>query len=158
MTRGVQEPAAFRFGGCYVQLANGCWLWQGASNNRGYPTFTLTGGDKVYAHRFAYEHAVGPIPDGLELDHLCHQPLCVNPQHLEPVTAEENKRRRLAQNATTCSRGHLMTEANTYRPPSRPTRRMCKTCTRQRAAARLMTSATTAAAEQLTNPGDPHEH
>jgi hypothetical protein len=134
--RGVQEPAAFRFGRCYQQMGNGCWLWQGAVNNKGYGTFNAIGRRKEYAHRWSWEFLNGPVPVGLELDHLCHQPLCVNPAHLEPVTPAENKRRRRAENAPSCKHGHPMTEANTYRPPSRPTRRMCRTCTRARKATR----------------------
>jgi hypothetical protein len=76
----------------------GCWLWLGAPNQSGYGAFTrtLTPGVKrrVLAHRFAYELLVRPIPEGLTIDHLCEQTLCVRPGHLEPVTNSENLRRR----------------------------------------------------------------
>lgn len=76
----------------------GCWLWLGAPNQSGYGGFTRTlrPGVKrrVLAHRFAYELLVRPIPEGLTLDHLCEQTLCVRPDHLDPCTPSENLRRR----------------------------------------------------------------
>ena len=68
-----------------------CWEWTG-SNDRGYGMFRLDG-RTVRAHRWAWETLVGPIPRGLHLDHLCRNPPCVNPDHLEPVTQPENIRR-----------------------------------------------------------------
>jgi hypothetical protein len=65
-----------------------CWEWGGGLMGGDYGTF-----DNRAAHRFAYEFLVGPIPDGLHLDHLCRVRHCVNPDHLEPVTVEENNRR-----------------------------------------------------------------
>lgn len=72
-----------------------CWLWTGHQNNRGYGLWRVRS-STIGAHRFAYQERVGPIPDGLEIDHLCRTPLCVNPGHLEPVTREENMRRAMA--------------------------------------------------------------
>ncbi len=69
-----------------------CWLWITTSTSA-YGTFRLDSGRYVVAHRFAYELLVGPIPDGLTLDHLCRKTRCVNPAHLEPVTHSENSRR-----------------------------------------------------------------
>lgn len=84
----------------------------------------------VPAYRFAYEFLVGPIPDGLELDHLCRVRLCVNPAHLEPVThAENNKRAGVAK--THCKWGHPYNEANTYRRRDRPGNRQCRVCARR---------------------------
>lgn len=70
----------------------GCWLWQRATNNLGYGQVSVDG-RVVYAHRIAYERAHGPIPEGLVVDHICCNPSCVNPAHLEAVTNGENIRR-----------------------------------------------------------------
>jgi HNH endonuclease len=75
----------------------GCWLWTGQVNESGYGHFRRRDGRTVKAHRFAYETARGPIPEGLTLDHLCGRPRCVRPTHLEPVTNAENLRRRHAR-------------------------------------------------------------
>lgn len=68
---------------------DGCWLWTGARNSRGYGQWAVNGLSRS-VHRVAYEALVGPIPDGLTIDHLCRNKLCVNPDHLEPVTIAEN--------------------------------------------------------------------
>lgn len=111
-----------------------CWRWSGATDRHGYGKFNL----KPYvagAHRVAYQLMVGPIPDGLDLDHLCRVPPCVNPAHLEPVTRRENTMRSAiapaAVNAakTSCVNGHAFTEANTYRDPEGY--RHCKQCRRR---------------------------
>lgn len=75
---------------------DGCWLWTDAINPRtGYAQVRMggRGGRMVLVHRWSYEHLVAPIPRGLQLDHLCRVRHCVNPDHLEPVTAQENRRR-----------------------------------------------------------------
>ncbi len=75
---------------------DGCWLWTAHVHPRtGYVQFRIGGrkGKMVLAHRWAYERFTGPIPAGLELDHLCRVRHCVNPAHLEPVTRSENRRR-----------------------------------------------------------------
>lgn len=64
---------------------DGCWIWTGAKNSRGYGQLKIDGRSR-YAHRLAYEHWQGLIPEGFELDHLCRTRACVNPAHLEPVT------------------------------------------------------------------------
>jgi hypothetical protein len=70
-----------------------CWFWTARTSQDGYGWFApFTHGD-MPAHRFAYQLLIGPIPDGLTLDHLCRNTLCVNPRHLEPVTNSENVRR-----------------------------------------------------------------
>lgn len=66
-----------------------CWVWTGAKQSAGYGALRVDG-RVVLAHRHAYEQAVGPIPAGLQLDHLCRVTDCVNPEHLEPVTNREN--------------------------------------------------------------------
>lgn len=77
-------------------LRDGCWLWQGPRVHNGYGIISIQGSGvktTIRAHRYAYEALVGPIPEGLQLDHLCRVRRCVNPAHLEPVTARENVRR-----------------------------------------------------------------
>jgi hypothetical protein len=108
----------------------GCWIWQRAMNHDGYGQ--LSGGKKsegtftsVKAHRWFYEHFVGPIPEGMTIDHLCCVRACVNPDHLEVVTHAENCRRAAARR-THCSHGHEYTAENT-RIDSGGQRR-CRTC------------------------------
>lgn len=109
-----------------VVKGDGCWGWSGGHNGKGYGAFHLT--DRlVLAHRYAYEHFVGQIPDGLQIDHLCRNRGCVNPDHLEAVTHQENMRRGIKGSLTThCPKGHPYDEANTYRGPSG--RRTCRAC------------------------------
>jgi HNH endonuclease len=76
-----------------------CWIWDGAKIPQGYGT-TSVDGRTVGVHRVAYERAHGPIPAGLEIDHLCRTRPCVRPEHLEPVTTAENQRRGLAAKLT----------------------------------------------------------
>lgn len=78
----------------------GCWLWTATVNHAGYGRFCIGGrGNTGLAHRVVYEFLVGPVPEGLQLDHSCNVRRCVNPKHLEPVTAAENWRRRDERNA-----------------------------------------------------------
>lgn len=95
---------------------NGCWIWTGNTTGKGgYSRFHYNG-RMVVGHRWSYEHHVGPIPDGLVIDHLCRTRLCVNPHHLEPVTNHENAVVRgfgpTAINArkTVCKRGHELVD------------------------------------------------
>lgn len=81
-----------RFNQLWETSDSGCWEWTGTKISNGYAEFSVDGQD-VYGHRWSYERFVGPIPDGLVIDHLCNNPGCVNPEHLEPVTNGENVRR-----------------------------------------------------------------
>lgn len=82
----------------------GCWLWTGGLSAAGYGRIRVDG-TLHYTHRFVYEHEVGPIPAGLEIDHLCRVRSCCNPEHLEAVTHGENVRRGDAV-ITHCPAGH----------------------------------------------------
>ena len=108
-------------------IGDKCWLWTAAPIGwRGYGQFYLKG-KPVVAHRLAYEFFTGnSIPIGLVIDHLCHNPPCVNPKHLEPVTNKENARRGDGTRDTYCRNGHERTEKNTYTSPAN--NRQCKDC------------------------------
>lgn len=125
----------------------GCWRWTGNLSDGGYGRFwTKAPGEKVkshQAHRWAYEQLVGPIPDGMTLDHLCHERQacsggdgcphrrCVNPQHLAIAPMGENVNRgnpnwRQRLSRTHCPKGHPFDEKNTYHAPDGS--RHCRAC------------------------------
>ncbi len=120
----------------FIVAENGCWLWQ-RTTTHGYGHKPVNG-RYVRAHRWAYELLVGPIPEGLELDHLCRDRACINPAHLEPVTRRENAKRGSAglinaarQRAKThCKNGHPFNEANTR--VNRKGYRECRACAREK--------------------------
>lgn len=116
-----------------VRMTDGCWIWtaENSTNQFGHGVFSVGRGVSKGAHRFAYEQIVGPIPEGYVLDHLCRNPSCVRPDHLEPVPQRVNLLRAtspVAINAakTECKRGHpldgdnlgLRSDGNRY----------CRTC------------------------------
>jgi hypothetical protein len=97
-----------------AKMPGGCWLWTGAKSTNGYGRIRI-GGVQVGAHRVGYEILVGPIAEGMQLDHRCRVRLCVNPGHLEVVTNRENVLRGSSPTATTywlptCRRGHSKDE------------------------------------------------
>ncbi len=116
---------------------SGCWLWMAGGNQHGYGSFYVNGRQRG-AHIACYEHYIGPVPDGLELDHKCRVPCCVNPSHLEPVTHQENVARGAANESakkfqgakTHCPSGHPYTEDNIYFRKNG--HRDCRTCSQER--------------------------
>lgn len=113
-----------------------CWLWKGKHRKpRQYPAFKIDG-KHIQVHRWTYEHFVGPVPEGLLVDHLCNNNNCLNPWHLEPKTSLANTMRgstpaRRNAERTHCIHGHPFDEANTrYRKSytSERLHRWCATC------------------------------
>jgi hypothetical protein len=122
-----------------------CWLWTGARSDAGYGrvqvrrrfdytvrgrSYSVERGVCGYLHRAVYELLVGPISEGLHIDHLCRQPSCCNPAHLEPVTPLENTRRGVKGTQTHCARGgHPLSGDNVYvHVGKKGTHRTCRTC------------------------------
>lgn len=127
-----------RISGRIARADSGCWTWLGYKDPHGYGSAAI-GGKMYRAHRILYTLVKGKIPDGLHLDHLCRNPSCVNPDHLEPVTAKENTARgtwhdgvmAMHQARTHCKNGHEFTPENTiwrYKPSSGNQTRHCRTC------------------------------
>lgn len=117
-----------------VDTSGECWSWTAGQSSNGYGIYcmpTRLGGRGVRAHRVSYEMHVGPIPDGLVIDHLCRNRTCVNPDHIEPVTQAENIRRGVAylvsQRGGVCGNGHPITPENTYFRPDRVSG-VCRPC------------------------------
>lgn len=116
-----------------VHMGHDCWIWTGGRSGDGYGRFRIAPGRKVGAHRWAYEQLVAPIPEGLTIDHLCRNPACVNPAHMEPVTSRENTLRGISPPAThavktECIHGHPFLPQNIYiRRNGRPFR-FCRKC------------------------------
>lgn len=119
-----------------VDKSDGCWVWTAGISSGGYGSFWLDGKNRR-AHRVAYELTVGPVPQGLQLDHLCRNRRCVRPDHLEPVTCGENIRRgdtgknsgRHNATKTHCPQGHPYEGGN---PIVSEGRRRCRECGRIR--------------------------
>lgn len=110
-----------------------CWEWRAYRNRRGYGEFRLRPGHTILAHRYAFQLAKGPIPEGLELDHRCKNPRCVRPSHLEAVTHRENLLRSnsfsgVHARKTHCPRGHAYDRVN------KDGQRVCLACRRIRRA------------------------
>ena len=121
-----------------VDKQGDCWEYTGCINPYGYGVISIgrVEGRSVarFAHRVSYQEHIGEIPDGLQLDHLCRNRKCVNPEHLEPVTNKENTDRGMCAevnrarklNQTHCKRGHPLSGKNLYRHPNG--KRHCRTC------------------------------
>ena len=106
-----------------------CWIWTAAKSSAGYGQ-TFQDGRVVYVHRVVYELAVGEIPQGYEVDHLCHNRACARPDHLEAVTPTENRRRQHEHYShnrakTHCPKGHPYSGSNLYMSG---TNRKCRAC------------------------------
>jgi hypothetical protein len=114
-----------------VNKTSGCWLWVAFLSKGGYGRFQLRDKVPVQAHVFSYEEIIGPVPKGLQLDHLCRTRNCVNPDHLEPVTPLINVGRgmspgAIAQRTDMCSKGHPYVEGS-YKSNSQGWR-VCLVC------------------------------
>jgi hypothetical protein len=127
-----------------VDASGDCWEWTGTLDKRSRYGVIGRGGrgtGNMQAHRAVWELLAGPIPDDLQLDHLCRNRQCVNPDHLEPVTDEENKRRGygisvLYAKRTTCDSGHPLDGVIHLKDGT--SHRYCKACARQRSNARYI--------------------
>lgn len=109
----------------------GCWEWTGSKNKRAPYGRFLWQGKVELAHRLAYEMLIGPIPEGLVIDHCCRHHSCVNPAHLDIVTQRDNVLRgetfgAKAQRTGYCSHGHELTPENLYTYEGRSWCRQCK--------------------------------
>lgn len=117
---------------------SGCWLWYGTINADGYG-FTCINNKRKSAHRVSYTVYRGPIPNGMQIDHLCRVRCCVNPDHMEVVTQQENIRRGIVgennRGKTHCLHGHPFDGDNLglYFKDGKMIRRRCRACNRKRA-------------------------
>jgi hypothetical protein len=128
----MRRDPAERFMEKIVYCPSGCWMWTDAtSRNKGGYGYFLVDKKLRTAHRWAYEHFIGPIPEGLVCDHICNVPGCVNPYHLRICTSEENCKRspKYWSNKTHCANGHPL-EGDNLVPNKR--QRQCRECNNER--------------------------
>lgn len=116
-----------------ITKKNGCWIWKGAVFKSGYGQLRIGGrnGRLMRAHRVSYECFREKISDGLEIDHLCRNTLCVNPDHLQAVTHSINMQRRRDSGLNYCKHGHRWNKKTTYVRPDNG-RRECRKCIKVR--------------------------
>lgn len=132
------RPPIDRFAEKIALTDSDCIEWIAGTNEHGYGIFFISKSPRrrfVRAHRWSYEHHVGPVPEGLDLDHLCRNRACVNPDHLEPVTARVNLLRGESPSAlnakkTHCPAGHAYAGSNLS--VNSDGNRVCRTCRRAR--------------------------
>ena len=140
-------PLSVRVFSKFTANGTGCWEWKSSLDRNGYGVFSeknvSTGGKmkRYFAHRLVYEFLVGPIPEGLVIDHLCRNSRCVRPDHLEPVSQGENVRRgNIAESAksrrearlvavTHCKYGHEYAVEGVFRSDGL---RVCRACNREK--------------------------
>jgi hypothetical protein len=129
--KGFKGSELFRFLK-RIKVSDGCWEWDGGHDSNGYGRFALESRKQGYAHIYAYQKFVGPVPKGLELDHTCRNPGCCNPKHLEAVSHRINANRGISpwgvnSRKTICKRGHPLNDENVrvYKGL-----RVCKACQR----------------------------
>lgn len=116
----------------YKQGIDNCWIWNGTRTTLGYGVFSVDS-KLIYVHRWAYEYFNKPIPENMTIDHICRNPSCVNPRHLEVVTQRINVQRgktgSLQIRKTHCPRGHPYDDTNTI--IRRDDSRVCRICNKE---------------------------
>lgn len=118
-----------------TEAEDGCWEWNGYRDYLGYGQVRINW-KCYYVHIIVYESLVGLVPMGLELDHVCRNPACARPSHLEPVTHRTNLLRGNGASGknkrkTHCIHGHEFTPDNIYEPPKKPGTRHCRACAKR---------------------------
>lgn len=117
-----------------VGLSDECWIWTGAKDRKGYGNFCVAVGKTNKAHIFSYYLHKGPVPKGLQVDHECNNPSCVNPDHLQLLTGKKNNEKSTSPSAINkrkshCKYGHMYTRESTRFERGR---RICKICEKEK--------------------------